>query len=79
MGRISQFVTCLEYAKGVVKVSFSRGRREPVPEVETTIWACTDDDCNGWMRDSFSFAEEPTCPFCQSEMTKETRILPQLE
>lgn len=69
----------MEYAKGVVKVSFSRGRQEPLPEVETTVWACTNSDCNGWMRESFSFSKKPSCPLCQSEMEKDTRILPQLE
>lgn len=66
-------------AKGVEKVGFSRGRREPLPEVETIVWSCTNDDCNGWMRDSFSFQEEPNCPLCESEMLKETRVLPKLE
>ena len=65
--------------KGDGNVGFSRGRREPLPEVETTVWACTNDDCNGWMRDSFSFAKEPICPLCDSEMTKETKVLPKLD
>lgn len=53
--------------------------REPVPEVETTVWACTNEDCAGWMRDDFSFEEEPTCPMCHSEMQKETRVLPEIK
>ena len=65
--------------KGDVFMAFSRGPREPVPEVETTVWACLNDDCQGWMRESYSFKEEPTCPLCQSEMEKEVRVLPELK
>ncbi|MDY0405066.1 cold-shock protein [Virgibacillus sp. 179-BFC.A HS] len=60
-------------------MSFSRGPKEPKPEVETNIWSCVSDDCNGWMRASFSFDEEPTCPLCHSKMTKEVRMLPEIE
>ncbi len=60
-------------------VSFSQAHREPVEEVETTVWACTSDACNGWMREEFSFSKDPTCPLCQSEMKKETRVLPVIE
>lgn len=57
----------------------SRNSREPVPEVETTVWSCTNDDCSGWMRDNYSFEETPKCPLCHSEMVKETRILPEIK
>lgn len=60
-------------------MGFSRGRREPLPEVETVVWTCTGEACNGWMRDSFSFAEEPNCPLCDAKMTKGTRVLPKLD
>jgi Cold-inducible protein YdjO len=60
-------------------MSFSRGPKEPVPEVETNIWACTSEDCNGWMRESFSFKEEPECPLCHSSMTQEVRVLPEVK
>jgi len=69
----------MKQVKGDGEVGFSRGRREPLPEVETVVWACTNEECNGWMRDSFSFAKEPSCPLCESEMTKETRTLPKLD
>lgn len=59
-------------------MSFSRGRKEPLPEVETKIWTCTNDECQGWMRDSFSFKETPTCPLCDSKMEKEVKMLPKL-
>jgi hypothetical protein len=57
----------------------SRKPREPVPEVDTQIWSCTNDECTGWMRDAFSFEDQPTCPLCQSGMTRETKVLPELE
>ncbi|WP_072889027.1 cold-shock protein [Ornithinibacillus halophilus] len=60
-------------------MAFSRGPKEPVPEVETNIWSCASDDCNGWMRESYSFEEEPQCPLCQSGMEREVRVLPELK
>lgn len=65
--------------KGDEVVAFSRGRKEPLPEVETNVWACTSETCQGWMRESFSFEKKPECPLCQSEMEKEVRMLPGLE
>lgn len=56
-----------------------KNSREPVPEVETSVWSCTNDDCSGWMRDNFSFEDEPTCPICKSTMEKETRVLPEIK
>ncbi|WP_010532095.1 cold-shock protein [Lentibacillus jeotgali] len=60
-------------------MSFSRGPKQPIPEVETNVWSCTNDSCAGWMRESFSFNEDPECPLCQSSMAKEVRVLPELE
>ncbi|TFJ94307.1 cold-shock protein [Lentibacillus salicampi] len=60
-------------------MSFSRGPKQPVPEVETNVWSCTNEDCAGWMRESFSFNEEPECPLCHASMEKEVRVLPELE
>lgn len=60
-------------------MAFSRGQKEPLPEVETNVWACTSETCQGWMRESFSFNTNPECPLCQSEMKKEVRMLPGLE
>ncbi|WP_181438691.1 cold-shock protein [Paenibacillus sambharensis] len=57
---------------------YSRKKVEEVPEELTEVWSCTNDGCNGWMRDNFAFAVEPTCQLCQSPMTKEARMLPQL-
>lgn len=60
-------------------MSFSRGPKEPLPEVETQVWSCSSGDCQGWMRESYSFDEVPKCPLCQSTMEKETRMLPELK
>lgn len=65
--------------KGDAVMSFSRGPKEPVQEVETTIWTCTSEECNGWMRESWSFNDEPKCPLCKSSMTQEVRVLPEIK
>ncbi|MEI7028183.1 cold-shock protein [Paenibacillus sp. y28] len=51
---------------------------EVVPEEETAIWLCTNDGCNSWMRDDFSFEVVPTCRQCQSPMVSGTKALPLL-
>lgn len=60
-------------------MAYNRGPKEPIPEVETTVWSCTSDSCKGWMRDAFSFSKNPECPLCHSEMEQETRILPVIQ
>ena len=53
-------------------------RKKPmdeIPEEVTAIWSCTNEKCNGWMRDNFAFSTEPTCPQCQSVMEKGERKL----
>ncbi len=65
--------------KGDALMSFSRGPKEPVQEVETNVWSCMSGDCQGWMRESFSFEEEPTCPLCNSSMEKEVRVIPEMK
>lgn len=69
----------IEDVKGDGSMAFSRGQKEPLPEVETKVWSCTSEECQGWMRESFSFDKEPECPLCKSEMEKEVRMLPALE
>ena len=69
----------IEIVRGDVNVAFSRGQKEPLPEVETNVWSCTSETCQGWMRESFSFEANPECPLCQSKMEKEVRMLPGLE
>lgn len=46
-----------------------------LPKVLTPIWACTVESCNGWMRDNFAFAAQPTCLLCASDMVKSERML----
>lgn len=58
---------------------FAKKAMEPIEEEEIDIWACSNDNCSCWMRDNFSFEESPTCPLCQSEMSKSTRLLPVLQ
>lgn len=65
--------------KGDANMSFSRGPKEPLPEVETTVWSCSSEECQGWMREAYSFSEEPECPLCKSSMKKEVRMLPKLD
>lgn len=65
--------------KGDVVMSFARGPKEPVPEVETNVWSCTSEECQGWMRESYSFEKIPKCPLCESEMEQEVRVLPELK
>jgi len=60
-------------------MSFARGPKEPVQEVDTKVWSCTGDSCQGWMRESYSFDQDPKCPLCNSVMEKETRVLPELK
>lgn len=61
-------------------MNYRRKWVEPVPEQDTAIWSCSHEDCNGWMREGFSFEdEEPACPLCSSPMVSDTRLLPVLE
>lgn len=57
---------------------FSRRNNEPIPEENTEVWTCSNEDCNGWMRDNFSFEAKPTCPLCHSKMTSSDKVLPVL-
>ncbi|CAG7635640.1 hypothetical protein PAESOLCIP111_03687 [Paenibacillus solanacearum] len=58
---------------------FSKKVMEPVQQEETPIWACSQHECTCWMRTNFAFEEEsPACPICQSQMVKDTRLLPLL-
>lgn len=59
-------------------MSFAREPKEIIPEVDTNVWSCTSDDCQGWMREAYSFEKKPTCPLCDSEMEQEVRMLPKL-
>ncbi|PYI54462.1 cold-inducible protein YdjO-related protein [Paenibacillus flagellatus] len=49
---------------------------EELPLEETEIWSCTNDGCNGWMRDDFAFDHTPTCRLCLSPMTRTMKMVP---
>ncbi|MFD1175339.1 cold-shock protein [Paenibacillus puldeungensis] len=54
-------------------------RKRPItdlPEEMTTIWSCTNEKCNGWMRDNFVFSAQPVCAQCNSFMVKVEKMLP---
>lgn len=57
---------------------FAKKTLEPVEEVKTSVWICSHDDCDCWMRENFSFEDNPSCPICQSPMTKNVKMLPSL-
>ncbi|SFS50981.1 Cold-inducible protein YdjO [Paenibacillus sp. BC26] len=59
-------------------IHFSKKVVEPIPEEQTSIWTCSNDDCSCWMRNDFSFGEFPSCPICHSSMTSEIKCLPVL-
>ncbi|MCF8564301.1 cold-shock protein [Alicyclobacillus tolerans] len=48
--------------------------KKPVSEhvyADTTVWQCS--ECNCWSRVEFVLEEEPTCPLCNSKMSKEVK------
>ena len=53
-------------------------RTEDLPEERTAVWTCTNEACNGWMRDGFTFEDVPSCPQCKSPMAAGSRMLPAL-
>lgn len=56
---------------------YSRKRPlEDIPKEMTAIWSCTKEECNGWMRDNYSFEDVPTCPKCKSPMISNMKNLP---
>lgn len=72
------------YNKGITherecQMAYFNNQKEPVNNVETNVWACINDDCQGWMREDYSFDKEPICPICQSQMEKEVRVLPEMK
>lgn len=67
----------MSHIKGVVRMY--RNKKDPSqPEAEReniAVWECESDDCLGWMRKDFSFAEEPACPLCGESMKSGERLL----
>ncbi|MDF2725760.1 MAG: hypothetical protein K0Q59_5438 [Paenibacillus sp.] len=47
-----------------------------LPEEMTVIFSCSQDACKSWIRDSFSFTDQPICPMCKSAMVRSEKILP---
>lgn len=47
---------------------------EPIM-METNVWECKGESCNGWMRQNFSFHDDPNCPMCGEGMERNTREL----
>lgn len=46
--------------------------------LDTDVYACSDEACNGWMRKEFATADL-LCPLCGNETNHEIRELPQIE
>lgn len=46
--------------------------------LDTEVYACNQDDCNGWMRKEFVSADLK-CPLCGNDTNAEIRELPQIE
>ncbi|SDG92686.1 Cold-inducible protein YdjO [Alteribacillus persepolensis] len=59
-------------------MAYFNQRKEAPPEVETNVWSCTNEGCSGWMRENFTFDNEPRCPLCDSDMKKDIKTLPQI-
>ncbi|SFI81228.1 Cold-inducible protein YdjO [Paenibacillus sp. UNC496MF] len=57
---------------------YNSRKRIPVeyPTEMTAIWSCTKDDCNGWMRQRYSFEDSPVCAQCGSPMEACEKELP---
>ncbi|WP_308421798.1 cold-shock protein [Paenibacillus radicis (ex Gao et al. 2016)] len=67
-----------DFRKGALPIYNRKKIQEEIPEVNTKIWSCESDDCNGWMRENFSFEQAPTCLLCNSPMVSAERMLPML-
>ena len=57
-------------------MNYRKKSLEEIPEEDTSIWSCTDENCKGWMRDNFAFEHEPTCRLCNSPMVRASKMLP---
>ncbi|MHA7965366.1 cold-shock protein [Paenibacillus sp. CAU 1782] len=55
---------------------YSRKRLiEDLPQEKTTVWSCSNEKCNGWMRENFVFSDQPKCIQCNSLMEKGEKML----
>ncbi|WP_228460325.1 cold-inducible protein YdjO-related protein [Cytobacillus dafuensis] len=67
--------------KGAFAIFFNRKGQDDKPEVvmlNTEVYACSHESCNGWMRKEFASADLK-CPLCGNETNVEVRELPQIE
>ncbi|TYR80681.1 hypothetical protein FZC66_09935 [Priestia megaterium] len=56
-----------------------RGIEEPVNQmIDTTVYSCQSDSCNGWMREDF-VTPDYSCPMCGNQMVQEIRELPKIK
>lgn len=46
--------------------------------LDTDVYTCTEQGCNGWMRKEFATADL-LCPLCGNETSHGIRELPQIE
>jgi len=44
---------------------------------DTSVYACSSDSCNGWMRMQFA-SDDSFCPLCGAAMQEEVRQLPKI-
>lgn len=66
--------------KGAVAIFFNRRSQEEKPEdvlIDTEVFSCMGDGCNGWMRKDFASADLK-CPLCGNETAMEVRELPKI-
>lgn len=59
-------------------MNYRKKTLEEIPEEMTAVWTCSSENCNGWMRDNFTFDYSPVCPLCAATMVKGTKVLPLL-
>ncbi|MCP1451644.1 cold-inducible protein YdjO-related protein [Priestia megaterium] len=46
--------------------------------MDTTVYACQSESCNGWMREDFVTVDY-NCPMCGTGMSEEVRELPKIK
>ncbi|MFB5268853.1 cold-inducible protein YdjO-related protein [Paenibacillus enshidis] len=46
--------------------------------VEAVVWNCSEQGCNGWMRQQFTLEKQPECPHCGSSMSLDKKLVPSL-
>lgn len=62
---------------GIILAFFNKKEEVVIPEIETNILSCVNEECNGWMRQEFASFDE-LCPLCGSSTNLKTKILPEI-